>query len=691
MKKTLSLFLAAVLLLSFYACGKEDTASTLESDINLGIVDEIALLDDTRQVLSSAVLGDTAFLVTAMNDNSTILLQINLETGETESREVEIDTSGRVILFTYLDEIRLVSGNVMQTMGADLSLSEGKDLTRIFDGAMILSAKSDSQGNIYFIANDKVIVTDGDYSQKSEVSSSVRRYRSIAISGEGEIYVAFLKNLGDSLNLEALGGNDSVGISGTIINGDENFVLYLYDGEGMFGLNPETGDVLQFLDWLPNGVVSSDISAVHTLTGNRFAVVTSEKVIILGEVDDSSVTKKEQLELTLACLNPDGILPQEVAKFNSSNPDYYITMTDYWDYTVDDGLTAGLYRLNLEIIAGKIPDIFYMGGIINLPIDAYIRQDIFADLYPFLDSDPEISRGDFFETVLAACEKDGKLQFLPEFFAVSMLGGRASVIGTEGMTIEDIIAFAEKNSENLINMANFSNSDFLQAVIEYGGDSLIDWETGECYFESEGFIRILEASKLFGYSMFSPSNPPPSDYEPPIWDLTLHTVYNMLNYMGNTSQYGDDFACFGFPTTGEPAVACSPAATLAISSACENTEGAWEFVRQFYMADTQVSHALATGRSCLPSNRIAFNEIMAYEIANPDSYINIFGFNAPTEEDVKAIEDVINSINVLENSKNEITTIVIDAAAAYFAGDKTAEEVASIIQSRVKILVAEQS
>lgn len=690
MKKTISLILAAVLLLSLYACGKEDSKSAFESDLNIGITDEIALSENIQSVQASTVMGDDIFLVATANDGINMLIKINLENGKTESLDVEIDTTVQPILFAYLDEIRLISGSTIQTVDTNLSLSEEKDLTRIFDGAMILSAKSDSQGNIYFIANDKVIVTDGGYYQKSEVSSSARRYRSIAISGEGEVYAGFLTTGDNLLKLGALGGKDSVGISGSIINGDENFSLYLNGDDGLYGLNPETGETLQLFGWLPNGIVSSNISAVYALSGNRFAVMTNEKLMVLGGTDGAAAPQNERTELTLACLNSDGTLPQAVAEFNSTNPDYYITMTDYWDNSVSDGFTAGLNRLNLEIMAGKTPDIFYMWGINGWPIDAYIRQGIFADLYTFLDEDPDISRNDFFETVLSMCEEGGKLQFLPEFFTIEMLGGRASVIGTDGMTIDGIIAFAEENSENLSEIANFQNFNFLRAVIECSADSLIDWETGECYFESEEFIRTLEASKLFGYDRFSPSNPPPSDYEPPIWSLTPVSFSNMLNYLSNIHIYGDDYVAFGFPTTAEPAVVCDPVATLAISSACKDKESAWGFVRQFFVADTQVSHATVSDCQWLPSNPTAFNKIMAFALGNADEYIDVWGFDAPTEGDVTIFRDVISSINVLGSGNTEITSIVLNAAEAYFAGDKTAVETASIIQSRAQICVSEQ-
>ena len=61
-----------------------------------------------------------------------------------------------------------------------------------------------------------------------------------------------------------------------------------------------------------------------------------------------------------------------------------------------------------------------------------------------------------------------------------------------------------------------------------------------------------------------------------------------------------------------------------------------------------------------------------------------------SEEEYQIIENVVyNGVFVPDRMNEDIWDIMEEEAAAYFAGDKSAEDVAHIIQSRVGLLLAE--
>ena len=61
-----------------------------------------------------------------------------------------------------------------------------------------------------------------------------------------------------------------------------------------------------------------------------------------------------------------------------------------------------------------------------------------------------------------------------------------------------------------------------------------------------------------------------------------------------------------------------------------------------------------------------------------------------TQEQVDYFMSIINSVDGSYNYDDELVTVVSEEAAAFFAGQKSAEEVAKLIQSRVQIYVNEQ-
>ena len=66
-----------------------------------------------------------------------------------------------------------------------------------------------------------------------------------------------------------------------------------------------------------------------------------------------------------------------------------------------------------------------------------------------------------------------------------------------------------------------------------------------------------------------------------------------------------------------------------------------------------------------------------------------------SEEQANQIRNLVNRIGIFNAEENTITTAILDIVneetAAMYAGDKTAEQAAEIIQSRVKTLVSENS
>jgi hypothetical protein len=61
-----------------------------------------------------------------------------------------------------------------------------------------------------------------------------------------------------------------------------------------------------------------------------------------------------------------------------------------------------------------------------------------------------------------------------------------------------------------------------------------------------------------------------------------------------------------------------------------------------------------------------------------------------TQEDVDTVKDLINNITAVDGAiTDDILSIIEEDTASYFAGQKSAEEVAQTIQSRIQIYLSE--
>lgn len=132
--------------------------------------------------------------------------------------------------------------------------------------------------------------------------------------------------------------------------------------------------------------------------------------------------------ITLAAIYIDYDIQDMIVKFNRSNDQYRIEVKDYSEYNNDqDGWDAGQTKLNTEILSGNLPDIFCLNG---LNYRQLASKGLLEDLYPYIDADSELSRDDFFPSVLQAFEEDGKLCTTLSGIYINSVIGASSVVAT---------------------------------------------------------------------------------------------------------------------------------------------------------------------------------------------------------------------------------------------------------------------
>jgi ABC-type glycerol-3-phosphate transport system substrate-binding protein len=140
-----------------------------------------------------------------------------------------------------------------------------------------------------------------------------------------------------------------------------------------------------------------------------------------------------------------------------------------------------------------------------------------------------------------------------------------------------------------------------------------------------------------------------------------------------------------------------------MSSKCRDKEGAWQFMRILLTEDYQQEFSYWG----FPTNKKMFDEKVkkamteetyidenGNEVIQPKNYwyvgdtqVEIY---AMTQEELDQIMELLRSTDRIMNYDESIMDIINTEAAAYFAGEKTAQDVARIIQSRVRTYVNEQ-
>ena len=289
------------------------------------------------------------------------------------------------------------------------------------------------------------------------------------------------------------------------------------------------------------------------------------------------------------------------------------------------------------------------------------------------------------------------------------------MVGSEGgWTLEQLIALANEHPDAEL-FDRVSKLSILQTAMMFNEDAFINWETGECSFDTDGFKNILEFVNRFPDEVNWEQG---ADSEPAriqngevllsdafIYDFNQLQMYNEI--------FQGDYNCVGFPTVdGSGGHALSASEAYAITTKSEKKDGAWEFLESILAEED--NNLYYSGFPTLKSKL----EKMAEEAVTPDyvtdengeimkdengeAIINegvssvgyedgwSYTYRLATQEEVDKVMELMDLAKpVSYNGDDEISKIINEEAEAFFKGQKSVDEVAGIIQNRVNNYVGE--
>lgn len=501
-------------------------------------------------------------------------------------------------------------------------------------------------------------------------------------------------------------------------SGFGSFTLYPGNGydflvvgnSSLYGYNLGDEEAAELMNYVDSDLSTNYIYNVAAVSNTEFYGMINDD--LTGEtllMKFTKVNPKDVVDktvLTLGCNGMDWEVRTQVIHFNKTNERYRIRIEDYSQYNTDEDYTGGITKLNTDIASGKVPDILVLDR--QLPVESYISKGLFEDLYPYMDKDEEIKREDFLSNILAAYETDGKLYRLVPRFSISTVAGKTADVGSaEGWTLEELNGVMAAKPEGTQVFSEMTRSSILNYSIEVAGEQFIDWESGACNFNSQGFIDLLEFAAQF------PEQLDDEYYNDSFWrnysalwredEVLLSMLYldsfASYNY-AKKGTFGEDITLIGFPSEDRRGSSIASGLELVMSSKSKHKDGAWEFLRYFLSDEYQnkIEYGWPLNMKCIDALAEKAKQKPTYEDENGnlveyDQTYMVGEVEIPitpmSQEDIDVVVNFIKSVDQLFNYNQNLETIIAEEAAPYFEGQKSAKEVADIIQSRVQIYVNE--
>ena len=800
-KKGLTALLAACMLLSLAACGKDQDEDAEKLSGTVFVPEFIDMdLGKNSEVRGGCTDGAYIYLLTSKypdreageeGDTTYSILRLSVDGGEPEPLEnfkIDAAPEGYDQSYVYLSGIRAgadgsiwveeslsaysydlpedfdpETGNIweydmldsieknyhiqLDSTGAEITrvdvsgLQEKAGIDSMYSGGTLF----DPKGNIYVSTDGKIVVLDSSLNVLFSVEDENFWGGELTLLSDGSVGTSITvrdavnntytrqlrtidpaaKDWGKSYELPRDAYNT--------YSGTGEYLYYYMRGETLYGRKAEaeegaeddkllnlldadiSADQISFVTFLEDGRAVIMAEAYGSTTGRR------ETLAVLTPTPRSELPEKTTLTYATMYLSQDE--RNRIVDFNRSGVPYRIEVHDYSEYSTEEDYQAGIKKLNTEILAGKAPDIINTE---SLPLRQYGAKGILEDLWPFIENDQDIGgREGLMDRVFTAAEQDGKLYQIFDAFSIATVTGSPSVVGDRtSWTLQDLQDALAKMPEGCAVFNEYNTkSNILTLVMSMNLDSFLNWDTGECRFDSEEFKALLAFCDNFPleYDWESSQN---GDYDEPTriaegrQMLVTEHISDFKSIQMQKAIFGGDITYIGFPVEdGGVGSSFSVNSGLAMSASCADKEGAWTYMRQLllpqYAGNENASHW--GGHNGFPSNKADF-QWMAEQSMIPDGYktdedgnqildedgnpieeshsswgINNFTIDvfATKQEEYDQIMDLYNQVDRMSGSDDNVYDIVTEVSGSYFAGDRSLDDAASLIQNKVTTYVNE--
>ena len=378
-----------------------------------------------------------------------------------------------------------------------------------------------------------------------------------------------------------------------------------------------------------------------------------------------------------------------INQFNTTSEEYLIESTDKY-YLIAEGAENGESdNMLADMLAGQadavdllISDIRSGNGpdlvIFESDCEKLNNPDYMLDLTKRIDAEESLHSGDYMDFVLAPNGRDGKHYRLDYTYIFKGLLVNKNYLdeGAKGLTFEQ---YDHLISEKNMGMSVLYEDElYLMQELIRTSDYFSYDESGKFSLDTEGFRTMAT------YIASIPENTPHDD------GLTHLGSIEILPYMRAielANQYGaqyENWSIVGFPSSDGHAEAIFGTG-IGITACSPHQDAAWSFAMTLLSPESQRSlWSDPVMKSALRDNLIEY-----IRLYNEQLLVMPYLDPIPEETADWYISQLSDAV-VVPDIHPKILMILCEEMPAYFAGDKTLDEVIGIIENRVNLMLREQ-
>lgn len=416
-------------------------------------------------------------------------------------------------------------------------------------------------------------------------------------------------------------------------------------------------------------------------------------------------TQNGTVTLTVAVMKNERVFDTIKQKFEASHPNIKVVFKEYYTDPIDKSSAGAMAQMTrdlekivttvtTELASGKGTDLLLAN---NLPYKKFADKKLLTDVRTLMQNDSSFDKSNYYMNVMDALAYKGGYYAIPTSVQFTNLWvGDGRIVGGK------------------INDASWTWQDFVDVtkpLIQAGGSAI----------GGMSIDMLLDTMLNPGISKFLDTAGKKASFDSPEFRSLLTLAKSMVDtniVSGNMDDKGNLhlFDYFGFrylqdfvlSTQGmfdgngivvkAPSVADNQGyafrsnLTLAISDKSPNKQAAWELLKFVLSDDIQTDDSMRG----MPISRSAFkakSDQLRDITSLKNGKVNVSGaeipIKPPTDADLARYESYMTGITTAQETDEKIITLVSDEAQTFFSGQKSAEQAARAIQSKVNTYLNE--
>ncbi len=678
----------------------------LSSYENQNKLQKISLADNAKTDIDLTCLKGNQMADGIVIDSDGDFLLLVSEWNETGAKTglIKLSAAGEIISETNLTQLLgLSKNNNVQ------HLTIGRDDTVYLTVLEISTVSSGTASFIYAINKDMNKVTelpDDNY------------ILDLIIGDENDVYLMYLGESGAGLKKKDLisamatevsmpSGINRYNIIGFAAGREEG--LLCADGTGLLEIDLLPGTANRILCWADCDVSVDGICYFGQSENGMYWMIKQKgnindecamELLTLTETTYGELPAREYITFATGLLGKDVL--DAIVNFNKSNGKYHINVKEYFsdaDLLDAESKVAAMTRLQMDVTGANPPDLLELHSV---NFGQMAAKGALCDLNDLVDQS-KIKRGDYLDLTFSSYTSAGKLYGIcPGFMFYTLVGHKGKLGDIDRWTIDEIIDWSEQYPD--AKLLRGDSADIISLLLGSNYERFVNWEAGECYFDSPEFIRILEFSAGFNGEEDKNINSPDhlgvhEGFSSGKYLLLSDFIYRLDDFYEHDAMFDGEAQYVGYPTEKGSGMLTIPVGAFAIPEGSTNKEGAFAFIEYLLSEEFQNTGKLLDSRFPVKNSAIEeYAERLMVETPGMGKRTP-YGFGEDDlmvmidlehdEEYLELLMEMISRVDGIKTSDEQILMIINEEAAGFLAGQKSAAEVAEIIQNRVQVYVNE--